>query len=127
MDSAVGESVNVFCVCPAGGITEEQYHSHQQQLVQMQKQQLEQLQNQNTTSYRHTALHRTQVPSQWTCWFLQRFSLTQLRLKFKIAVLKPEPLKIPTEFFIQNLLKPQIITVVVTDEPADRFLKIILN
>ncbi|XP_045910716.1 enhancer of polycomb homolog 2 isoform X1 [Micropterus dolomieu] len=44
----------------AGGITEEQYHSHQQQLVQMQKQQLEQLQNQNTTSYRHTALHRTQ-------------------------------------------------------------------
>ncbi|XP_008284192.1 enhancer of polycomb homolog 2 [Stegastes partitus] len=46
---------------PAGGITEEQYHSHQQQLVQMQKQQLEQLQLQNNTfSYRHTALHTTQ-------------------------------------------------------------------
>ncbi|XP_073330373.1 enhancer of polycomb homolog 2 isoform X1 [Pagrus major] len=45
----------------AGGITEEQYHSHQQQLVQMQKQQLEQLQLQNNTApYRHTALHQTQ-------------------------------------------------------------------
>ncbi|XP_070770851.1 enhancer of polycomb homolog 2 [Enoplosus armatus] len=45
----------------AGGITEEQYHSHQQQLVRMQKLQLEQLQQQNNTaSYRHTALHRTQ-------------------------------------------------------------------
>ncbi|CAK6974017.1 enhancer of polycomb homolog 2 [Scomber scombrus] len=33
----------------AGGITEEQYHSHQQQLVQMQKEQLEQLQLQNNT------------------------------------------------------------------------------
>uniref|UniRef100_A0A3B4TJQ7 Enhancer of polycomb homolog n=1 Tax=Seriola dumerili TaxID=41447 RepID=A0A3B4TJQ7_SERDU len=46
----------------SGGITEEQYHSHQQQLVQMQKQQLEQLQLQNNAaSYRHTVLHRTQV------------------------------------------------------------------
>ncbi|XP_040005003.1 enhancer of polycomb homolog 2 isoform X2 [Xiphias gladius] len=45
----------------SGGITEEQYHSHKQQLVQMQKQQLEQLQLQNNTaSHRHTALHRTQ-------------------------------------------------------------------
>ncbi|XP_071328696.1 enhancer of polycomb homolog 2 isoform X3 [Trachinotus anak] len=45
----------------AGGITEEQYHSHQQQLVQMQKQQLEQLQLQNNTaSCRHTATHRAQ-------------------------------------------------------------------
>uniref|UniRef100_A0A3P8TF84 Enhancer of polycomb homolog n=1 Tax=Amphiprion percula TaxID=161767 RepID=A0A3P8TF84_AMPPE len=45
----------------AGGITEEQYHSHQQQLVQMQKQQLEQLQLQNNTfTYRHTAVHTTQ-------------------------------------------------------------------
>ncbi|XP_069010546.1 enhancer of polycomb homolog 2 isoform X2 [Embiotoca jacksoni] len=43
----------------ARGITEEQYHSHQQQLVQMQKQQLEQLQS-NTCVYRHTAEHRTQ-------------------------------------------------------------------
>lgn len=43
---------------PAGGITEEQYHSHQQQLVQMRKEQL-QLQN-NTFSYRNTALHTTQ-------------------------------------------------------------------
>ena len=55
--------VDVCRLCvPAGGITEEQYHSHQQQLAQMQKQQLEQLQLQNTTvSYRHTALHQTQV------------------------------------------------------------------
>ncbi|XP_035532411.1 enhancer of polycomb homolog 2 isoform X1 [Morone saxatilis] len=44
----------------AGGITEEQYHSHQQQLVQMQKQQLEQLHNNNSASYRHTALQRSQ-------------------------------------------------------------------
>ncbi|XP_050924873.1 enhancer of polycomb homolog 2 isoform X2 [Lates calcarifer] len=45
----------------SGGITEEQYHSHQQQLVQMQKQQLEQLQLQNnTTSNRLNALHRAQ-------------------------------------------------------------------
>ncbi|XP_075968346.1 enhancer of polycomb homolog 2 isoform X2 [Anarhichas minor] len=41
----------------AGGITEEQYHSHQQQLIQMQKQQLEQLQLQNNNAlYRHTSL-----------------------------------------------------------------------
>ncbi|KAG7234337.1 hypothetical protein INR49_004908 [Caranx melampygus] len=44
----------------AGGITEEQYHNHQQQLVQMQKQQLEQLQLQNNTTTRHTASHREQ-------------------------------------------------------------------
>ncbi|KAM7407997.1 hypothetical protein PAMA_003638 [Pampus argenteus] len=46
----------------AGGITEEQYHSHQQQLVQMQKQQLEQLHN-NTALSRQTSQpdpHRTQ-------------------------------------------------------------------
>ena len=48
----------LFLVAPAGGITEEQYHSHQQQLVQMQKQQLEQ---NNTASYRHTAHNTTQV------------------------------------------------------------------
>nr|XP_019962205.1 PREDICTED: enhancer of polycomb homolog 2 isoform X1 [Paralichthys olivaceus] len=42
----------------AGGITEEQYHSHQQQLVQMQRQQLEQ---NNTASYRHTAHNTTQA------------------------------------------------------------------
>ncbi|XP_031696198.1 enhancer of polycomb homolog 2-like [Anarrhichthys ocellatus] len=41
----------------SGGITEEQYHSHQQQLIQMQKQQLEQLQLQNNNAlYRHTSL-----------------------------------------------------------------------
>ncbi|XP_026150614.1 enhancer of polycomb homolog 2 [Mastacembelus armatus] len=46
----------------SGGITEEQYHSHQQQLVQMQKQQLEQLHMQNSTaSNRHTALHRAKL------------------------------------------------------------------
>ncbi|XP_035030044.1 enhancer of polycomb homolog 2 isoform X2 [Hippoglossus stenolepis] len=44
--------------CGSGGITEEQYHSHQQQLVQMQKQQLEQ---NNTASYRHTAHNTTQA------------------------------------------------------------------
>nr|XP_020473613.1 enhancer of polycomb homolog 2 isoform X2 [Monopterus albus] len=43
--------------CESWGITEEQYQSHQQQLVQMQKQQLQQ---QNAVSSRHTALHRTQ-------------------------------------------------------------------
>ncbi|KAI3355639.1 hypothetical protein L3Q82_004180 [Scortum barcoo] len=37
------------CSSGSGGITEEQYHSHQQQLVQMQKQQLEQLQLQNNS------------------------------------------------------------------------------
>ncbi|XP_026232196.1 enhancer of polycomb homolog 2 isoform X2 [Anabas testudineus] len=47
--------------CGPGGITEEQYHSHQQQLVQMQKQQLEQLQLQNNTAgNRLTAQHTTQ-------------------------------------------------------------------
>ncbi|XP_040912274.1 enhancer of polycomb homolog 2 isoform X2 [Toxotes jaculatrix] len=57
-----------FVSCPSaelgsasGGITEEQYHSHQQQLVQMQKQQLEQLQLQNSTAAaRHMALHTAQ-------------------------------------------------------------------
>ncbi|KAK9534393.1 hypothetical protein VZT92_008261 [Zoarces viviparus] len=45
----------------SGGITEEQYHSHQQQLIQMQKQQLEQLQLQNNNAlYRHTSLCGTQ-------------------------------------------------------------------
>eukprot|EP00064_Thunnus_orientalis_P020321 superscaffoldBa00005525_g20456 len=48
----------------AGGITEEQYHSHQQQLVQMQKEQLEQLQLQNNAALsRQTSQldpHRTQ-------------------------------------------------------------------
>nr|XP_046259577.1 enhancer of polycomb homolog 2 isoform X2 [Scatophagus argus] len=43
----------------SGGITEEQYHSHQQQLVQMQKQQLEQLQN-NAAPCRQTAPRLTQ-------------------------------------------------------------------
>ncbi|XP_067371159.1 enhancer of polycomb homolog 2 isoform X2 [Channa argus] len=41
-----------------GGITEEQYHSHQQQLVQMHKQQLEQLHNNpdvNSLTVQHTA------------------------------------------------------------------------
>ncbi|KAF0026987.1 hypothetical protein F2P81_021724 [Scophthalmus maximus] len=41
---------------PAGGITEEQYHSHQQQLVQMQRQQLQN----HTASHAHTAPHRPQ-------------------------------------------------------------------
>ncbi|XP_054471670.1 enhancer of polycomb homolog 2 [Anoplopoma fimbria] len=45
----------------SGGITQEQYHSHQQQLIQRQKQQLEQLQLQNSTVLdRHTALYGTQ-------------------------------------------------------------------
>ncbi|XP_029282412.1 LOW QUALITY PROTEIN: enhancer of polycomb homolog 2 [Cottoperca gobio] len=55
------EDRRLSCVSPsAGGITEEQYHSHQQQLIQMQKQQLEQLQQQNNTLYKQAALHQTQ-------------------------------------------------------------------
>ncbi|KAE8299098.1 Enhancer of polycomb-like protein 2 EPC-like [Larimichthys crocea] len=57
--SSVEDSRLTRCLSPgSGGITEEQYHCHHQQLVQMQKQQLE-LQN-NMSLYRHPALHQTQ-------------------------------------------------------------------
>ncbi|XP_041806649.1 enhancer of polycomb homolog 2 isoform X2 [Chelmon rostratus] len=64
--SSVEDNRLTSCLSPdsttgSGGITEEQYHNHQQQLVQMQKEQLEQLQLQNNTVvYGHTALHQTQ-------------------------------------------------------------------
>lgn len=45
---------------PAGGITEEQYHSHHQQLVQMQRQQLERLQSDRAMN-RHAAPQTAQV------------------------------------------------------------------
>ncbi|XP_037618558.1 enhancer of polycomb homolog 2 isoform X2 [Sebastes umbrosus] len=64
IESSIEDNRLTCCLSPdnnSGGITEEQYHSHQQQLIQMQKQQLEQLELQNNTVlYRHTALHQTQ-------------------------------------------------------------------
>uniref|UniRef100_UPI0037E9413B enhancer of polycomb homolog 2 isoform X2 n=1 Tax=Semicossyphus pulcher TaxID=241346 RepID=UPI0037E9413B len=60
-DNSLTCSLSPDNTCGPGGITEEQYHSHQQQLVQMQKQQLEQLQLQNKTPlYKHSALHQRQ-------------------------------------------------------------------
>lgn len=48
----------------SGGITEEQYHSHQQQLIKMKKQQMEQLQSNEALSRATAPLHHQTEQSQ---------------------------------------------------------------
>ncbi|XP_034418141.1 enhancer of polycomb homolog 2 isoform X2 [Cyclopterus lumpus] len=60
-ESSLEDNRVTCCLSPrnnSGGITEEQYHIHQRQLIQMQKQQLEKLQN--PVLYRHPAPCGTQ-------------------------------------------------------------------
>lgn len=55
---------HLSCFVPAGGITEEQYHSHRQQLVQMRQQQLQSCR----TSNGRTATHLAQVTARLHYW-----------------------------------------------------------